>query len=115
MASKTVRAGNEQGILVLSLLKPFIDDTLLAEFVSAYEPAMNGPSKLILDLSDLDYVDSSHLAAMVVCYKRVVERGGRVVFCGLNTSVRETFLVTRLDRIFTIAATRREALESIKA
>jgi anti-anti-sigma factor len=101
----------EQGVLILSLLKGFMEDVGLKDFPGSYKPALARERRLILDLSDLDYIDSSHLAALVVCYKRVVEAGGRVVFCGLKPSVRETFLITRLDRVFVIATTRREAIE----
>src|SRR5688572_26500080 len=106
----TVKARDEGGVLVLQLLKPFVEDMTNREFVAAYAPAAVTGGRIVLDLSELDFIDSSHLAAMVVCYKRIVEAGGKVVFCGLKPGVRETFLVTRLDRIFTIAGSRRDAL-----
>lgn len=101
---------DEQGVLVLSLLKAFMEDTRLADFAGCYKGALEPGKKLVLDLSELDYIDSGHLGALVRCYKQVSEAGGRVVFCGLKPAVRETFLVTRLDRVLKIATTRSEAI-----
>lgn len=109
----SVNANDEQGVLVLSILKGFMQDLRLEEFHGSYQPAVKEGKRLVLDLSDLDYIDSKHLAALVVCYKRIAEAGGKIVFCGLKPAVRETFLVTRLDRIFTIAPTRNEAIRQL--
>lgn len=104
---------DEQGVLVLSVLKGFMQDLRLDDFHGSYQSAVQQGKRLVLDLTDLDYIDSKHLAALVVCYKRIAESGARIVFCGLKPAVRETFLVTRLDRIFTIATTRSEAIRQL--
>ena len=109
----TVIPNDEHGVLVLSILRGFMQDLRLEDFHGSYQPAVKSGKRLVLDLSDLDYIDSKHLAALVVCYKRIAEAGGKIVFCGLKPAVRETFLVTRLDRIFAIAPTRGEALRQL--
>lgn len=111
----SVVASDDQGILVLSVQKSFMLDHRLDEFHGAYQPKLEAEKRLVVDLGELDYIDSKHLAALVVCYKRTLEVAGRIVFCGLKPAVRETFLVTRLDRIFTITATRNEALQQLAA
>ena len=109
----SVQQKDEQGVLVLSLLKGFMEDTRLADFAGSYKGALEPGKKLVLDLSELDYIDSGHLGALVRCYKQVSDAGGRVVFCGLKPAVRETFLVTRLDRVLKIATTRSEAIRQL--
>jgi anti-anti-sigma factor len=109
----TVLGKDEQGVLVLSLLKGFMEDTRLADFAVCYKTAVDSGKKLVLDLSELDYIDSGHLGALVRCYKQVSDAGGSVVFCGLKPAVRETFLVTRLDRVLKIATTRSEAIRQL--
>jgi anti-anti-sigma factor len=109
----TVVGKDERGVLVLALLKGFMEDTRLAEFPGAYKPALEPGKRLVLDLSELDYIDSGHLGALVRCYKQVSDAGGVVVFCGLKPAVRETFLVTRLDRVLKIVSTRGEAIRQL--
>jgi anti-anti-sigma factor len=101
----------EQDVLVLYVLKAFMQDRGMREFEACYLPAIASDKKLVMDMTELDYIDSSHLAALVTFFKKVGEAGGRVVFCGLKPAVRDTFIITRLDRIFPIAATRKEAVD----
>ena len=108
-----VLSTEDQGIVVLAVQKAFMQDHRLEEFHGSYQPKLEAGKRLVMDLSDLDYIDSKHLAALVVCYKRCLEASARIVFCCLKPAVRETFLVTRLDRIFTITTTRAEALRQL--
>ncbi|HOO17507.1 MAG: STAS domain-containing protein [Phycisphaerae bacterium] len=65
--------------------------------------AHKNPKRLIVDLSDVSYMDSSGVGTMVEI-KRLVERGGgRLVLAGLQPRVRSVFEVTQLDRFFDIA------------
>ena len=109
----SVEPRDEGGVLVLSLLKAFMQDHRLDDFHESYKVAVQPGKRLVLDLNDLDYIDSKHLAALVVCYKAIKDAGGKIVFCNLKPAVRETFLVTRLDRIFAIASTRGEAIRQL--
>lgn len=109
----SVLATDDHGILVLAVQRAFMQDHRLDEFHSAYQSKLDTVKNMVFDLSDLEYIDSKHLAALVVCYKRCVEAEARIVFCSLKPAVRETFLVTRLDRIFTITASRAEALKRL--
>lgn len=104
---------DDQGILVLSVQKGFMQDHRLDDFHASYQPKLSAGKRLVMDLAELDYIDSKHLAALVVCYKRTQEAGAKIVFCCLKPAVRETFLVTRLDRIFAITTTRAEALRTL--
>ena len=71
--------------------------------------AQKGPDRLIIDLAEVDYMDSSGVGTMVEL-KRVVERrDGRLVLVNLQPRVRSVFEVTQLDRFFDIAADLNEA------
>jgi anti-sigma B factor antagonist len=67
------------------------------------------PRRLIVDLTGVDYMDSSGVGT-VVELKRLLERkGGKLVLCGLQERVRGVFEITQLDKFFTIFATCAEA------
>lgn len=53
---------------------------------------------LTVDLSDLDYLDSSGLGVLISIHKRCLQKGGKMVVTGLRGMVEELFRLTRLDR-----------------
>ena len=61
------------------------------------------PSRIIIDLSDVSYVDSSGVGTIVELKRRAMRNGGDVILVGLQTRVRSVFEITRLDKFFTIA------------
>jgi anti-anti-sigma factor len=55
-----------------------------------------------LDLRDLDYLDSSGLAALVALRRQVHPQGGTVRLQHLQPAVRGIIELTRLDKIFVL-------------
>jgi anti-sigma B factor antagonist len=70
------------------------------------------PSRLIVDLSGVDYMDSSGVATLVEALQ-IARRGStKMVLCGLKDRVRSIFEIARLDTVFSIAGTREEAMRA---
>ena len=58
-----------------------------------------GHTRVVLDLSRVDFVDSVGLGIIVSALKRVRARGGELVVAGAVPRVRALFELTRLDEI----------------
>lgn len=71
-----------------------------------------GETRLVLDLADITYVDSSGLGEMLRALKRTREAGGDLRLCGLYGYVLRIFQMTGLDKVLAVYATRQEALTS---
>lgn len=56
----------------------------------------------IIDLSRIEFIDSSGLVALVSGLKTAAEMGTKMVLCGLRPSSRLIFEITQLDRAFAI-------------
>jgi len=68
---------------------------------------------VIVDLSGLSYIDSAGIAALVGLYKRLSSSsGGRLVLAGAREEIWGVFRTMRLDRLFPLHATLREAVEA---
>jgi anti-sigma B factor antagonist len=64
--------------------------------------ADDGCPQVIVDLSELDMIDSSGVAAIVALYKRVRARGGQVKVAGAHDQPLSIFRLLRMDRVFSI-------------
>jgi anti-sigma B factor antagonist len=61
-----------------------------------------GARFIILDLSDVQFVDSSALAVLVRGMRSCRERNGELLLCGLRQPVKAIFELTRMDRAIRI-------------
>jgi anti-sigma B factor antagonist len=62
----------------------------------------NGAKNLILDLSEVRFVDSSGLGALLSGHKNAGLRDGRFALAGVQSRVQSMFELTRLTRVFDI-------------
>lgn len=69
----------------------------------------NPSQSLIVDMSEVRFVDSSGLGSLVNGYIAHHMAGSRVVLAGLNHRIRETLEETRVQQFFTIFDTVDEA------
>ncbi len=56
--------------------------------------------KIILDLSQVEYIDSSAIGALLASSKKVVEQDKEFFLGNVNSSVREVLLITQIDKFF---------------
>jgi anti-sigma B factor antagonist len=73
----------------------------------------HGATRLILDLTDATFIDSTTLGILVNALKRLRPRGGRVAVQCPHHDIRDVFEITGIDRMLPVAETRDEALASI--
>src|SRR5215212_11337723 len=72
-----------------------------------------GKTRVVVDLSQASFIDSTTLGVLVGGVKRVRPAGGALELVCTDENILEIFKVTGLDRIFPIHATRDEAVEAI--
>lgn len=70
-------------------------------------------NKLVVNLSDVKYVDSSGLATMVEVLKNMRKYGGTLHLCNLSDKIKGLFEITKLDKLFKIAASEEEAIKNL--
>ena len=58
--------------------------------------------RVVMDLTDLTYMDSSGVAAMVQALQTQTGNNGKLVLCNLEPRVEGIFTIARLTTIFTI-------------
>ena len=74
-----------------------------------------GRTRVVVDLSDTTFLDSTALGVLIGAVKRLRSRDGRMTIVNVDPNIAKTFEITGLDQIFTIRATRDEALAALDA
>ena len=60
------------------------------------------PERVVIDLSEVTYIDSAGLAALIQAMQKVEAYGGKFLLAGLQETVRSIFEISRLDQVFQI-------------
>lgn len=68
-----------------------------------------GAKEIVVDLSAVDYLDSTALGVLIGGLKRMRETDGNMLLICPTHRVRRVFEITGLDRIFDIYSTEEEA------
>jgi anti-sigma B factor antagonist len=69
--------------------------------------------KLVLDLKDVPYINSTGLGVLIGAHTSSVRRGCQLVVCNLNNSVSSLLVITGLNIILNVKGTREEAVTSL--
>jgi anti-sigma B factor antagonist len=72
--------------------------------------AKSSPKKLILNLGQVPYMDSSAVAVLVEALQKLRRFGGKLMLTDLQPRVKGLLEIARLDSIFVLAVSEAEAL-----
>lgn len=73
----------------------------------------NGSKKIIVNLAQVNFLDSTTLGTLISALKRVKTTGGEICVTCLQPSVKEIFQLTRLDKVFQIFTNDDEAMKNL--
>ena len=77
------------------------------------EVISQGGKNVIVDFSDTTFIDSTTLGVLVGGVKRLRSNDGQLSLVCNDRNITKIFEITGLDRVFTIYATRGEAVDAI--
>ena len=102
-----------KGVFVLTFAGPRLDSTFAHGFFTAMQETIRkGHKGIILDLSNIDSVNSSELGAMVRGLKEI-DSHGQLGLCGISQQVLDLLNKTHMDEIFVHAVNRDDVLDDI--
>ena len=83
---------------------------LKAEFLVLCKP--KAAAKLIIDMHEVQFCDSSGLSALLIADRTMREHGGTVHLVHVHEKVMALMHISQLDRVFTINKKIEEAIKS---
>lgn len=111
MALETITAGEITVVLIPQRLDtgtaPGVESDLRAILAGSQK-------KVILDFSGTDYVASAGLRVLLVFTKDLLKAGGKVILAGIRPAVLKVFEMAGFTSIFTISASREDAIRKMQ-
>jgi len=99
----------------LELEGELIDKNQAIELIKNIEELIEGANcKVIMNLSELKYMNSSGLNVLIQLLTKTRIKGGDSVIYNVNKKINELLIITKLNSLFKIASTKEEAIELLK-
>ena len=103
----------EERLRIVSVQDPRIDAAVAIEIKDAMRVETDsGPDLVILDLSNVEFFDSSGLGAIVAAMKNMGQ-ARKLALAGLTPNVERVFTLTRMDSVFNVFPTLQGALDEL--
>lgn len=97
----TVRIRGELDMMMAAALRPVLEQTLQKK----------APARLIFNLEQTTFIDSSGLALILGRYRQLQERGGRVLIVGVQPTVRRVLELSGIVGLIPIIAAEEDCLQ----
>jgi len=72
----------------------------------------DGGKKIVLNLADVNYIDSPGVGELVSTYTTVAKHGGQLKLLSLTKKIREVLAITRLLTVFQVYDSETAAVDS---
>jgi anti-anti-sigma factor len=96
-----------------------IDQSSADTFMEALAPHLQrcaaGEDRVVLDLSDLEYISSAGLRVLMLAAKQTKAQGGTLLVTGLQPLVKEILEISRFTMVLNITPSLRDALAKASA
>lgn len=85
-----------------------VSPELKGEFILLCRPTLKS---LVVDLTDVEFCDSSGLSALLIAERQMRGHGGKVILVGVHKKVMALLKISQLDRVFPIFDTVAKAMK----
>lgn len=100
------------GITIVSSLPKVLDASNVMEFKSDIGRTLDGRSKVVLDMSNVKFIDSAGCGALITVLRQLKGSGGILKLSDVDKQVRLVLELVRMHKIVDIHNTTQEALAS---
>src|SRR5579862_4502126 len=107
-----IREDTKEGVVILTLKGKLAvsDSGTIREKITQLAAA--GKFNVVADLSAVDYIDSTGLGTLVICFTSLKKQGGALKLVNLNKRNIELLLLTKLHTIFEVFNDVQDAVNS---
>ncbi len=104
-----------EGISIITPIVQRIDVTTCEEFKNEIATLIQqGKRTILLNLSKVNFIDSCGLGALISIFKSLTDKGW-LGLCEATPNVADLFKLTRMDRLFDIYSSEKDAVQQKKS
>jgi anti-anti-sigma factor len=107
-----VEISADGGVVTAKIVVPSVEERpaniILARTREAMEQIGDGLTNVVLDFGDVDFINSSGLAACIELRNGAAEKGARTILYQPRDDVLQVFAMVKVDRLFTTVHTADE-------
>ena len=70
-------------------------------------------NKLVINLEDVTYLNSTALGVLISAHSNFSKRDGEIILCNVSKSIENIFVITKLSLVFNIEDTLEDAVKKI--
>ena len=108
------KASKQKDVNLFMLSGELIDRVQAKELLAEIDTnIIKGESKILLNLKDLNYVNSNGLDVLIRILTKARKASGDAAICCVNNKINELLVITRLDSIFNVCASEEKAIEKL--
>lgn len=101
MAAITIQMKPEQHLAVVEMRGRF-DFSLHKEFRAIYKGGLERGMKYVVDMKQVDYIDSSALGMLLLLREQAAANGATVSISNCGPEIRKIFAIAQFERLFDI-------------
>jgi anti-sigma B factor antagonist len=103
----------EDNIAVFSLTGRMLGDKFTSNLYDEAKSLIGkGIKNIIIDLRQIEYINSIGLGVIIACRTSTIKVGGTLKLIGINDNIKKYFTITSLDSYFDFYKSEDEALAS---
>jgi len=102
-------------VIVISVAGPSLDASNSKKFKAEIAPVVQTARRLVLDMTAVQFVDSSGLGSILSCLRQLNECGADMKVFGLSKPVRALFELVRMHKVVEIYNSKEDALAAFTA
>ncbi|MFO0322480.1 MAG: STAS domain-containing protein [Bacteroidota bacterium] len=104
----------ENNIQILTISGELIDKNQAIDLLKAFEELLEtGVNKILIDIKDLKYLNSSGLNVLIQILTKTRLAGGDSVIYNVNSKINELLIITKLHTLFKIAENKEKAFQML--
>lgn len=105
---------DRDGVAVVENVPKKLDYTVCNDFQRQIIPFLEqGADKLLVDLSQTAFLDSSAIGTLITLRNRLLKTKGVIALCGITPQVAKIIKITDLHKVFEIYEDRNQALAAM--
>lgn len=101
------------GANVIATVQGDIDGKSAPQIQAELLAALQSGSRLLVDMQRVAYLSSAGLRMLLLLYRQVATKKGKVVLVGVSEEIRDTMSMTGFINFFTLADSREAGLSAL--